>query len=172
MSIEIAIPGWKNLCLETVLFDLNGTLACDGRIAASTRERLVALAKHVAIYVMSADTHGTLERETAGLPVHVRRVEPGLGAAQKVALLRELGVQSTVAVGNGHNDVEMLRAAALAIAILARRVRRCRRCSSLMWPSLPLTMPWRACSIHAAWWRLCAGEGELRIADLTQHGGG
>ncbi len=118
MSIEIAIPGWKNLCLETVLFDLNGTLACDGRIAASTRERLVALAKHVAIYVMSADTHGTLERETAGLPVHVRRVEPGLGAAQKVALLRELGVQSTVAVGNGHNDVEMLRAAALAIAIL------------------------------------------------------
>ena len=71
MSIEIAIPGWKNLCLETVLFDLNGTLACDGRIAASTRERLVALAKHVAIYVMSADTHGTLERETAGLPVHV-----------------------------------------------------------------------------------------------------
>lgn len=118
MSIEIAIPGWKNLCLETVLFDLNGTLACDGRIAASTRERLVALAKHVAIYVMSADTHGTLERETAGLPVHVRRVEPGLGAAQKVAMLRELGVQSTVAVGNGHNDVEMLRAAALAIAIL------------------------------------------------------
>mgnify|MGYP000928298766 CR=1 FL=1 len=118
MSIEIAIPGWKNLCLETVLFDLNGTLACDGRIAASTRERLVALAKHVAIYVMSADTHGTLERETAGLPLHVQRVEPGPGAAQKVALLRELGVQSTVAVGNGHNDVEMLRAAALAIAIL------------------------------------------------------
>ncbi len=118
MSIEIAIPGWKNLRLDTVLFDLNGTLACDGRIAASTRERLVALARHAAIYVMSADTHGTLERETAGLPLHVQRVEPGPGAAQKVALLRELGVQSTVAVGNGHNDVEMLRAAALAIAIL------------------------------------------------------
>jgi len=118
VSIEIAVPGWRNLRLENVLFDLNGTLACDGRIAAPTRERLASLAKHATIYIMSADTHGTLERETAGLPVRVRRTEPGPGAAQKLALLRELGVQNTVAVGNGHNDVEMLRAAALALAIL------------------------------------------------------
>lgn len=120
MSIEVAIPGWKMLHLDHILFDLNGTLACEGRIAPSTRERLIALGARVKLHLMSADTYGTLERETAGLPVQLHRVEAGsgLGAAQKLALLRQLGASVTAAVGNGHNDVEMLREAALGMAIL------------------------------------------------------
>lgn len=118
MSIEVAIPGWRLLHLKHVLFDLNGTLACDGRIASTTRERLQTLGKQVTLHVMSADTYGTLEREVAGLPVQLHRVESGLGAAQKLALLRQLGVTVTAAVGNGHNDVEMLREAVLSIVVL------------------------------------------------------
>lgn len=118
VSIEVAIPGWKVLHLEHVLFDLNGTLACEGRIAPSTRERLIALGRRATLHVMSADTYGTLEREVAGLPVQLHRVEAGLGAAQKLTVLRQLGASVTAAMGNGHNDVEMLREAALAVAIL------------------------------------------------------
>jgi soluble P-type ATPase len=118
MSLEVSVPGWKVLHLEHVLFDLNGTLACEGRIAPTTRERLLALGKQVTLHVMSADTYGTLEREVAGLPLQLHRVEAGLGAAQKLAVLRQLGAAVTAAVGNGHNDVEMLREAALGIVVL------------------------------------------------------
>jgi soluble P-type ATPase len=104
MAISISIPAWGDLRLENVLFDLNGTLALDGIIAASTRKRLVALADTFSLYVMSADTHSTLERVIEGLPVQAQRVPQE--AAQ------------TVAIGNGRNDVAMLEAAALGIAIL------------------------------------------------------
>ena len=118
MAWNIAIPHFGDLRIEHILFDLNGTLACEGTIAPSTRQRLIALGKRADLVVMSADTHGTLAAECAGLPLRIHRVEDGPGGPQKLALLETLGAARTVAVGNGRNDVEMLRAAALGIAIL------------------------------------------------------
>jgi soluble P-type ATPase len=118
MGISIIIPGRGPLQIKNVLFDLNGTLACDGIITESTRNRLKMLGENLALYVMSADTHGTLELVTADLPLQVRRVRQELGAAEKRLFLKELGASQTVAVGNGRNDVEMLEASALGIVIL------------------------------------------------------
>jgi soluble P-type ATPase len=118
MALTIEIPEYGVLQIEHVLFDLNGTLACEGKIAPSTRQRLVALGRRVDVIVMSADTHGTLAAECAGLPLQIHRVEAGAGAPQKLALLQALGAARTIAVGNGRNDVQMLQAAALGIAIL------------------------------------------------------
>ncbi len=39
MAITVDIPGRGPLYIENVLCDLNGTLACDGVIAESTREQ-------------------------------------------------------------------------------------------------------------------------------------
>ena len=118
MTISVDIPGRGPLTIENVLFDLNGTLACDGLIAESTRERLKALGDSVTLYVMSADTYGTLEQVTAGLPMRVQRVQQTVGAPEKRRLLDSLGPDRTAAVGNGRNDVEMLGAAALGIVIM------------------------------------------------------
>jgi soluble P-type ATPase len=118
VAITVDIPGRGPLHIVNVLFDLNGTLACDGLIAESTRERLKQLGDHVTVYVMSADTYGTLEQVTAGLPIRVRRVRQTLGATEKRIFLNELGADRTAAVGNGRNDVEMLGAAALGIVIV------------------------------------------------------
>lgn len=118
MGIDLEIPDWKRLHLESVLFDMNGTLSSAGVVAPETRRRLADLAAQFQVVVMSADTFGTLEREMAGLPVMIRRTEPGAGAPQKLAFLETLGADSTVAVGNGRNDVLMLEASALGIAIL------------------------------------------------------
>lgn len=118
MGISIVIPGSGPLHIQNVLFDLNGTLACDGIIVESTRDRLRKLGENLALYVMSADTHGTLDDVTAGLPLQVRRVRQVVGASEKRSFLEELGIQYTAAVGNGRNDVAMLEAAALGIVIL------------------------------------------------------
>jgi len=118
MAITIDIPGRGLLHIENVLFDLNGTLACDGMIAESTRERLQKLGASLTLYVMSADTYGTLDDVTAGLPLQVHRVQQTLGAAEKRAFLEALGADRTVTMGNGRNDVEMLTAALLGMVIV------------------------------------------------------
>lgn len=118
MAIAVSIPGRGSVRIVNALFDLNGTLACDGIIADSTRERLKALGDHLALYVMSADTHGTLAQATTGLPLQVQRVTQPLGAAEKRDFLLALGAEETVAVGNGRNDVAMLETAALSMVIL------------------------------------------------------
>ena len=100
-----------------MLFDLNGTLAQNGTIADTTRERLIALSADLKLSVISADTHGTFDSILAGLPVRTRRVEKPIGAGEKREFLDDLGAQSTIAVGNGRNDVAMLEAAALGIVI-------------------------------------------------------
>jgi soluble P-type ATPase len=118
VTIAVDIPGRGPLHIENILFDLNGTLACDGLITEATRERLMQLGGSLTLVVMSADTYGTLEQVTAGLPLRARRVQQTLGAAEKRHLLDELGADQTAAVGNGRNDVEMLKAAALGIVIV------------------------------------------------------
>jgi soluble P-type ATPase len=118
MSVTVSIPGWDTLSLTNALFDLNGTLALDGIMAESTRERLTVLGDVLTLYVMSADTHGTLEQVCGDLPLTIQRVQTPLGAPAKRQLLESLGSQQTVAVGNGRNDVLMLKAAALGIAII------------------------------------------------------
>jgi P-type E1-E2 ATPase len=45
-------------------------------------------------------------------------MKPGPGTAQKAALAEELGAAQVVAIGNGVNDAEMLRSAAVGIAVL------------------------------------------------------
>jgi soluble P-type ATPase len=118
--LTVSIPGFKDFVIKNVLFDLNGTLACDGILPDSTREGLIALSANLTLFVMSADTHGTLQTVTADLPVQIKRVQQSVGAPAKHQFLLELGADRTIAVGNGRNDVEMLRAAALGIVILGR----------------------------------------------------
>ncbi|NDJ76555.1 MAG: HAD hydrolase family protein [Chloroflexi bacterium] len=118
MVFLLSIPGQAKLQINTVLFDLNGTLACDGLIAASTRQLLTELGTQLTLVVMTADTHGTLDEVIAELPIAAHRTPQGAGAPAKRALLETLGTAHTIAVGNGRNDVEMLRTAALGIAVL------------------------------------------------------
>ena len=116
--LELSVPGWGDYRFSTVLFDLNGTLAQNGQLAESTRALLRQLGQHLSLYVISADTHGTLAQVAAGLPLQVRRIQGELGAEEKRLLVLELGAERTIALGNGRNDVAMLRQAALGIAIL------------------------------------------------------
>jgi len=116
MALSVFIPGWGTLQLQNILFDLNGTLACDGHMAESTRTRLHALAAHLTLYVMTADTYGTVEQTMAGLPIQAQRLRQEVGAAEKQAFLNTLGAQQTAAIGNGRNDVLRLTDAALSMA--------------------------------------------------------
>ncbi len=116
--IEIAIPGDDGLRLKYLVMDYNGTLACNGILLEGVTERLVALSKHLAVYILTADTFGTARAVLAGLPCIVH-ILPQVGQNHaKMAFVAQLGRGETVCIGNGRNDKLMLQAAALGIAII------------------------------------------------------
>jgi len=117
--IEIDIPGWKALRLTDVVLDVNGTLTCDGQILAGVAERLTALRTHLRLHLLSADTLGRLDEIAAELDIVGTRLQRGESESeQKARFIEALGAAGVVAVGNGANDIGMLRTAGLGIAVL------------------------------------------------------
>lgn len=117
--IEIDIPGSGRLVLAYLVLDVNGTLAVDGTLLPGVLERVERLRAQLQVELLTADTHGRQAELDRQLGFAAHRLQPGLPeAAQKAAFVRSLGAEQTAAIGNGANDTEMLRVAALGIAVL------------------------------------------------------
>ena len=61
--LHIEIPGRAPMDIANVVFDYNGTIAVDGAVLPELRERLEALLKLVPVYVLTADTYGTVRAQ-------------------------------------------------------------------------------------------------------------
>lgn len=107
-------PGLAEVALTHAVFDFNGTLAVDGTLSSGVAAALTELAKILPISILTGDTNGTARRSFADLPVQLQICSSG---QEKSAFIRELG-QPTIAVGNGRNDLEMFKVAALSIAVI------------------------------------------------------
>jgi len=102
------------------VLDLNGTIAVDGEIIEGVEGRLHQISRLVNISIVTADTHGSAQRLEEGLDINISRIEPGREDAQKLALVEQLGKENTICIGNGSNDVSMLRESALGICVVGR----------------------------------------------------
>lgn len=118
MSLKVEVPGWRDLSLEHLVLDLNGTLALDGVLAGGVNQALRRLAAVMTCRVITADTFGTA-RELFPPEVELAVIQPGNEAGQKLELVRSLGPESVAALGNGANDVLMLKEAAVGVAVMA-----------------------------------------------------
>lgn len=117
-GIYIDIPGFKQLSVEHLVLDFNGTLAVDGTLRPGVRERLEALAARLHIEVVTADTFGTAARELKDLPVRlVLLSEESQAKAKRIAVLR-YGSERVIAIGNGRNDQQMIATAAIGILVI------------------------------------------------------
>lgn len=116
--LRIDVPGRESLALEHVVLDLNGTLALDGVFVAGVLTRLERLQRQLAVWVVTADTRGEAQALVQDLEVNLLKVDRGDEAAQKRALVGQLGLDRTAAIGNGANDVAMLEAAVLGICVV------------------------------------------------------
>lgn len=118
--MKIDIPGYKILNLEYLLLDYNGTIAVDGEIQETVKEKLIILSKTFKIYVLTADTHGTAVQMCAGLPVEIQTFPNDKAMQSKLEIARSLGTEKCVAIGNGRNDCPMCRECILSIAIAGK----------------------------------------------------
>jgi len=116
--IDIDIPGFGHVQLEHAVFDVNGTLAIDGRPIADIGAKLSELALQVNVHLVSALSHGNQPALEDSFRRPIFRIEPGHEDEQKAAYVRRLGRESCVAIGNGRNDILMLETAAIGIVVL------------------------------------------------------
>src|SRR6266508_1756442 len=116
--IDLEIPGLGRYELQHLVLDVHGTIARDGILLAGVPERLALLAAELTLHLITADTHGRQKAIDRALGLTAVLIRPGLESAQKGRYVRNLGAAGVVAIGNGANDVEMLRSAAIGIAVL------------------------------------------------------
>lgn len=117
--LTIDIPGRESLEIRHLVLDYNGTIAVDGKLLPELRERLQALQKCLEIHVLTADTYGTVRAQCEPLGLHIETFPQGGAARCKAEIVERLAQDGPVCCfGNGYNDYEMFKSAALAVAIL------------------------------------------------------
>jgi soluble P-type ATPase len=117
--IELNIPSRGGIQIEHLVCDVNGTLAVDGQLIDGLVRRLSALRDRLDLHLITADTHGQQSIIDRQLNIQAVRVQSGSEEAQKAEYVRSLGAERVVAIGQGANDSEMLRAAALGICVIS-----------------------------------------------------
>ncbi|ACV24238.1 HAD family hydrolase [Methanocaldococcus fervens] len=108
-----------------ILLDLNGTIATDGKIKEGVKERLSILKEKAEIYILSADTFGTLNKIADSLDVKGMKVDREKYGSEKIAKLKILEKlkkenpdKKIIAIGNGNNDELLLKNADLGICVI------------------------------------------------------
>jgi len=116
--IEITIPGRGNYTINNLVLDLNGTIAVDGNIIGGVKEKLAMLSQKLDIFLVTADTNKNAERLVRDLPVKLYTIKETDENDQKLRVVLKQGKNNTVSIGNGCNDVSMLKESAIGICIL------------------------------------------------------
>ncbi len=116
--MDINIPGRNTLVVKHLVLDFNGTIAQDGVIIDGVRERIVEIANWLNVYVVTADTNGSVNQESEGLPLKVSIIGKENQLNEKKRFIQGLGSEGVIAIGNGVNDEWMFEEANLAIAVV------------------------------------------------------
>ncbi len=116
--MKITIPGFKELNIKNLIFDYNGTLAKDGKIDKKIKKRIEKLDKNFNIFVITADTFGTVKEELKGVDLEILILKSKNHTKEKEKFVKNLNPKVSVAIGNGNNDALMLKIASISIAVI------------------------------------------------------
>jgi P-type E1-E2 ATPase len=116
--ISVSIPGWGDLDIEYLVIDYNGTCATDGKLKEGVKEMLEKVSRYIKVFIITADTYENVDSEVNIIGFKVLKVKKEGSGVEKARIIRELGPEKVVAVGNGANDVMMLKEASLGIGVI------------------------------------------------------
>ena len=118
--ITIQRPGQSNLETEFILIDFEGTLASDRRVHPKAKDKINLLSKRTKIYILTAEQKEQVEEVLRKVKAEFIYLTQGESSQKKLDLLRQLGPNRTVAIGNGADDVSMIEEAGLGICVLGK----------------------------------------------------
>ncbi len=116
--LTIEIPGRETLKLKYLVLDFNGTLGQDGKLLPGIASRLNLLANQLQVFIISADTFGSVEKELEGVNCEVKIIGPELQNKAKYEFIKTLNCDHVAAVGNGYNDSLMLKNSILGLGVI------------------------------------------------------
>lgn len=118
--VEIKIPGWPELQIHHLVFDVNGTIAIDGNLIEGIAQRIRDLQLFYQVHLITADTNNKQDQIDAALKLRAHRLVGANEACQKQEFVHSLGSQTVIAFGQGANDALMLQEAAIGICVLSK----------------------------------------------------
>lgn len=116
--ITVEINESETIEIESIVFDFNGTLAEDGLLNKEIKKRLEKLSEKVDIFILTADTFGKVKEQVEDIPCKLEIISKEQQDLAKLNFVEELGLNYTATVGNGRNDVEMVKYSVLGIGVL------------------------------------------------------
>ncbi len=114
-GMELELQGGEARLFTHLVMDFTGTLSRDGVLLTGIAERINRLAGSLSVIVLTADTFGTARQQLEHLSVETVFIRTG---KDKAGYVRAKGSSSVIAIGNGRNDVLMIREAGLGIAVI------------------------------------------------------
>lgn len=118
--ILIERPGQDSLEIDYLLIDFEGTLSMDRRIHPKAKDRINLLSKRLKIYIFAKGESERIQEVLKRVKAEVIFLKEGEASNQKLGFLRNLGGLRTVVMGNGIDDLLMMKEAGLSIAILGK----------------------------------------------------
>ncbi len=120
--LEVNIPGFGELKIKHIVFDLNGTLSMNGEIDPALPNMIKELKlRGLNVYILSADTRGKLNELAKKLGAEPHKLTFKMRESEEKAnFIKQLNPNSVIAVGNGINDALMLKEARLGICIIGK----------------------------------------------------
>ena len=118
--LEINIPGRKKMLIENIVFDFNGTLAVDGRLSETIKEEIIEINKFLKVFILTADLYGTVDKQCKNLEVYIETFSGSNTAIEKNKIVQKIGKQKTITIGNGLNDVLMMKDSILSIGVIGK----------------------------------------------------
>ncbi len=120
MTISIRRPGQFDLEIDYLMIDYEGTLAIDGRVHPKAKEKINLLSKRLTIHILTTGERVKVEERLRRVKAQLIFLTPGAAGEAKLDLLRRLGPERTVAIGNGADDVRVLEEAGFSICLIGR----------------------------------------------------
>lgn len=116
--LKYKIPGRKDIEIKNIVFDYNGTIAVDGNIIEGVEESLLKLSKYVKLYILTADTYGTVKDECKNIDAKILTFPRENAGKSKREIVKKLNGEKTICIGNGFNDIPMFKEAIISIAVI------------------------------------------------------
>jgi len=118
--ITMQKPGEQSLGIEFILIDFEGTLASDRRVHPKAKDKINLLSKRTKIYILAKGEKELIEGVLRKVKAEIIYLKEGQCSVRKLDLLRDLGADQTVAIGNGADDVPLLGEARLGICVIGK----------------------------------------------------
>jgi len=118
--IEMTIPGRGNIQINSLVLDVNGTIALDGTLLPGVVEKLRLIRDRVNILMVTSNTYLRQINIDLQLGIKAQIIEKENEINQKKEFIKKLNSENVIAIGNGANDVGMFEEAVIGICVLSR----------------------------------------------------